>query len=508
VARGAAMSRATVESAVQIQGVADQLSFVNRLAAADAAPVNAPSVASSSGSAAAKPRIVFFNRSYWPDVEATGQLLTELAEDLADDFDVHVVAGQPNSVRSTADFNASGSQQHRGVTIHRVRHTRFSKHSLLGRLLNFLSFTLMAGWTSLSLPRPQVVITETDPFFLPWLGRLLQRFRRTQHVVYLQDIYPDIAVAVGKLQEGWLTRGVRSALFRTYRRADRVIVVSDDMRNTCLRAGLDGAHVCRIPNWADTRTLVAEKDNNPFRQQHGLDGKFVVMYSGNLGLAHQLQPILDAAELLRDRHDVQFLFVGEGARKAELERRVQELQLTNVRFLPYQPRETLSQSLSAADLHLVTVHPQAIPFLMPSKIYGVLASGTAVVAMTDPQSELARLVTESQLGYVCDLCQESTAAERLAFIIHFLADNPVQARQFGENARRVAEQQFDRAIVTARFGAELQAVLRHSASWNDESVGSAAGAQRAINAVPPTAPTGVSEAVLDTADSVRAPASR
>lgn len=399
-----------------------------------------------------KPRVVFFNRSYWPDVEATGQLLTELTEDLAQDFAVEVVAGQPNVVNSTDGYQTVGQEIRSNVTIHRLKHTQFSKHSLFGRLLNLLSFTLAAGCSCPKLSQHDIVVTETDPFFLAFVGRWLQWRYGCRLVVYLQDIYPDIAVAVGKLREGLIVKCLRRMLFNIYRRADRVVVLSRDMQQTCLRYGVDADKLRIIPNWADTAELRPRKLENSFRRQHGLDGKFVVMYSGNLGLAHPLSPIIDAAAALQPLEHVRFVFVGAGARLPELEADVRRRRLANVMFLPYQPRDQLAHSLSAADLHLVTMQPEATGLLMPSKLYGILASGSAVIALADPESELAELVQQYELGYVCDLRSSQDVSERLAFVVSFLAARPEQVRMLGANARRLAETRFDRALQTAAFG--------------------------------------------------------
>jgi glycosyltransferase involved in cell wall biosynthesis len=397
----------------------------------------------------AKPRVVFFNRSYWPDVEATGQLLTELTEDLADDFDVVVVAGQPNHV---APDGVEPSRTQSGVEIRRLRHTQFHKHSIFGRMCNLLTFTGAAAWAGCFLPRPDVVVTETDPFFLAFVGRWMQFRHGSRFVVYLQDIYPDIAVAVGKLHEGFVSRMLRRLLFGVYRRADRVVVLSRDMEQTCLRYGVPADRLRVIPNWADTRRVTPRKEANDFRRRHHLEEKFVVMYSGNLGLAHPLVPILDAAEQLKGNSRIQFVFVGDGARRSELEADCRRRDLANVTFLPYQPRERLAESLSAADAHLVTMQPEATGFLMPSKLYGILASATAVIALARPDSELCQLVREHDVGFVCDLLAPETVAERLAFVVNYLADRPDETRRLGEQARRLAESHFDRAQQTTRFG--------------------------------------------------------
>jgi colanic acid biosynthesis glycosyl transferase WcaI len=406
-----------------------------------------------------KPRVVFFNRSYWPDVEATGQLLTELLEDLSDDFDVEVIAGQPNSVPTSVDYQRSGREIHNDVTITRLWHTQFRKHSFVGRILNLVTFTLSAAWTSLTLRKVDVVVTETDPFLLAFVGRWIQWWHRARFVVYLQDIYPDIAVAVGKLREGWISRVVRWMLFRIYRRADCVVVLSRDMEQTCRAYGVSADSLRIIPNWADTARVQPHKEQNQFRSEHGLESAFVVMYSGNMGLAHTLTPILDAADALRDDPRICFALVGDGARRAELAADTEARGLKNIRFFPYQPREQLAHSLSAADVHLIAMQPEATGFLMPSKLYGILASGSAVIALADPRSELAELIQKRELGFVCDPRDPHTGHERLAYVIHFLAENPKEARTFGNNARRVAEAEFDRSIQTARFAAMLHELI-------------------------------------------------
>ncbi|HET6426201.1 MAG TPA: glycosyltransferase family 4 protein, partial [Planctomycetaceae bacterium] len=311
----------------------------------------------------------------------------------------------------------------------------------------------------LTLKRADLVVTETDPFLLAFVGRWLQWWHGARFVVYLQDIYPDVAVAVGKLREGWISRALRWLLFSVYRKADAVVVLSRDMERTCRAYGIAEDRLRIIPNWADTATLRPQKQQNIFRQEHGLQNSFVVMYSGNMGLAHSLTPILDAAATLSDQ-PVSFALVGDGARRAALVAEAQARGLTNVRFFPYQPREHLAQSLSAANVHLISMQPEASGLLMPSKLYGILASGSAVIALADPTSELAELIQRHELGFVCDPRDVDGGAERLAYVINFLAQNPAEVQMLGENARRLAESEFDRSIQTARFAAMLHELLQ------------------------------------------------
>jgi len=411
-----------------------------------------------SGGEATKTRLLFINRSYWPDTEATGQLLTELCEDLAatGEFDVHVLCGQPNHVSIKGHRIDEDAAQHRGVTIHRARHLQFAKKSMLGKLLNLMSFTVAAWRTSARLPRPDVVITETDPFFVGLLGRRLQKRLGCRFIAYLQDIYPDIAVACGKAREGLLIGRLRSWLFGAYSQADRVVVLSRDMKQRCIENGVLSERIEIIPNWSDVTALYPVKVNNAFRKEHGLDGKFVVMYSGNMGVPHLLEPILDAAEELAGDERVVVYFVGGGVQKESLQASADRRGLSNVRFLPYQPKASLSQSLSAADIQIVSVKPGVISCLMPSKVYGVLAAGCAVLAIAPPESELGEMIVDFRFGKVCDPASPSLNRQLVGAIQEIRALNDPTLAERGH--RFVTENASRRSQVT-RFYELLRSLV-------------------------------------------------
>lgn len=406
-----------------------------------------------------KPRILFINRSYWPDTEATGQLLTELCEGLTGDFQVEVLAGLPNHVSDSQINDNTGEVIHNGVRITYLLHTRFPKSSTLGRALNLISFTLAAFWSTLWRPRPDVVVTETDPFFLPMLGKWLKRRFGCKFVAYLQDIYPDVALAVGATREGWITAALRQRLQAAYRAADRIVVLSDDMRDRCVRNGAPADSLAVIHNWADCRRVRPLEGTNDFAAEHLLQDKFVVMYSGNLGRAHNLVPVLDACQLLHDDSGIQFLFIGEGVQKPRLRDIVRESGLHNVRFLTYQPKARLHQSLGAGHIHLVTMLPAAAGCLMPSKLYGILAAGRAVLAVCPADCDLARIVREHDVGIVVDPSPAESFAPRLAEAITQLRDDPARIAAQGQRARQLCLEQFDAPGQIVKFLDVLDSVL-------------------------------------------------
>ena len=206
------------------------------------------------------------------------------------------------------------------MKIRRVRHTRFDKALFIGRLINMLSFQCAASWSALTARRAEVVVVETDPPFLCLLGRTLQFLRGNRLVCYLQDIYPDVAVALQKLRPGFIARCLRGVFFRVYRRSDVVVVLSEDMRDLIIAGGVrtDKVHIVR--NWVDTNAVYPVKQQNQFRATHGLANRFVVMYNGNLGMTQGLSQLLEVAKLLRSREDIIFALVGDGADRKNLER--------------------------------------------------------------------------------------------------------------------------------------------------------------------------------------------
>ena len=214
---------------------------------------------------------------------------------------------------------------------------------------------------------------------------------------------------------------------RTYRAADRVVVLSRDMQSRIVAWGVPAERIVCLPNWIDTRQVRPLKLANAFRERHDFNGRFVVMYSGNLGLCQRLEDVIVAADHLRQRPDILFVLVGGGAKEKELKQQALDLGLSNVRFLGYQPKHQLADSLSAAELHLVPLDPRVASCLMPSKLYGVLASGTPLVAVAPDDCELADLTRDHEIGIVTPPGDPAALAAAIAG----LADHPDALREMG-----------------------------------------------------------------------------
>src|SRR6266576_1563128 len=296
-----------------------------------------------------KPRLLVLNQYYWPGVEATAQLLTELCEALAEEMDVRVVTGVLHGHE-----NEPRDLLHNGVRIIRVPSTSFERSKLAARASNYITYLANALLRSLRGVRPDVVLCMTDPPIIADIALLVARRYRAPFVVISQDVFPEIAVQLRRLENPALMSLLRSLVSLYLRRADRVVAIGDTMRKRLEEKGARPERVRVIPNWVDTKRLRPSEDGNEWSTGVGLDGKFVVMHSGNVGHAQDLDSLVRSATFLRDLDDLRVVIAGFGARHAEMVALARRLEVGDlVRFFDYQPRDRLPLSLSSADVHVV-----------------------------------------------------------------------------------------------------------------------------------------------------------
>ncbi|MFM8331379.1 MAG: glycosyltransferase family 4 protein [Candidatus Methylumidiphilus sp.] len=347
-------------------------------------------------------KLIFVNRYFYPDHSATSQMLSDLAFALAEGGgdEVHVVASRQaydNPKASLAAF-----EQIQGVRVHRVWTSRFGRQNLAGRAFDYLSFYLTAFAKLLALAgRGDTVIAKTDPPLISVVAALAARVKSAELVNWAQDLFPEVAAALGvKLASGPAYRLLRRLRDYSLRAARANIAIGERMRERLLAAGVPAGRVHVIHNWADAEQIqpIAPADN-PLRHAWGLDGKFVVGYSGNLGRGHDYATLLDAATALRGQPDIAFLIIGGGAKLDALKQAAAERALDNFVFQPYQPRASLSASLSAADVHIVSLKPELEGLIVPSKFYGIAAAGRPVLFIGDPSGEIPCLIAEIGCGH-------------------------------------------------------------------------------------------------------------
>ncbi len=359
------------------------------------------------------PHILFVNRVYPPVEGATGEMLAVLAEHLVGQgFRVTVVTG-PCPERPAEETV-------RGVRVLRLagEATRLRKDTSRGGIVQRMA--AYGGLYPRLLRRARragpadVVVTKTDPPLQLVLGPLLAR-RGARLVHWAQDLYPEVAEALGVLApEGRAARALRALSTWALRRSDAVVAIGACMRTRIEARGIPSARIHEIPNWAPSTVHPVPRAENPWRREHGLQDRFVVMYSGNMGLAHPFEAMLEAAALLQhEAPEIAFVFAGNGARKAWIEAQVAARALPNVQVLPFQPAGRLAESLSAADVHLVSMEAALTGLVVPSKIYGVAAAGRPCIFLGPAESEAARFVHQGNWGDVLPHATGRTLADAL-----------------------------------------------------------------------------------------------
>ncbi len=397
-------------------------------------------------------KIVFINRYFYPDSSATAQMLTELAEDLdAQGESVTVITGQANYLARTSRLPRR--DVHKGIEIRRVGSTNFKRHRFWGRLLDCLFFYIAAGWTTLRLKNQDCLVVLSDPPLLSVLAALVKLLKKVRTVCWLQDVFPEIAIRTGIIRSGlvayFLTRLGKWSL----KKADRIIVIARCMERHLLSTGLPANQLIHISNWADGSLIQPiGREENVFLDEHGLHDRFVVMYSGNLGRVHEFSTVIEMIRRTATCADMSFCFIGEGYHKSWLQSTAQHEGWKHVLFLPFQPKEQLRFSLSAADVHLVLLRQGMAGLSVPSKIYGILACGRPVIFIGPDDCDIAHVVREAACGHVVRPGDSDGAMEAL---LECYRDPSTRARM-GKAGRDYFDRYCDRRIATHRFWQVLQ----------------------------------------------------
>lgn len=414
-------------------------------------------------------RILIINQPFWPDVVATAQHMADWAEHLASQgHTVTVIASR--SVYGKGGAVLPKRDTYKGVTIYRVGSNLFTKGRILTRLVDFGLFHVRALLRALTLPRQEVVVCLTTPPMVGMVGRLLKLFRGSRYVQYEMDLYPDVAIALGVMKPRGMAARVFDRIHRyLLKKADRIIVLGRCMQARLAAKGVPAGKMVQVTPWADPEEIIpVPRAQNGFRQEQGLGEKFVVMYSGNLGLGHDIETVCRAMKRLHAEGDrsVAFAFIG-GGRRVEEVRRFVEMQGEGMPMplvLPYQPREKLSETLSAADLHLITQGVGTSGIIVPSKYYGILAAGRPSLYIGPFDTEVALSIGENGFGSLVEVGDVDGVIDAIRLWQRRLLAGDAGERGGGEGAafearsREVLRARYSRQACTATLSRMLESI--------------------------------------------------
>ncbi len=339
---------------------------------------------------------LFVTQVYVPDPAAVGQHLADAAEELAARGH-KVIVYTSRSGYDNPSLKYPSRELLRGVDVRRLPLSSFGKSSIIVRLLGGILFVKQAVLRSFFQPDIDAVIVSTSPPMASLGAIAIAAFHRAKLKYWVMDVNPDQIVALGMARPGslpvrifdWINREVLS-------RADDVIVLDRFMADRINRKVDVRSRTTVLPPWpAEDPQEVVAHDENPFRASHGLNGKTVVMYSGNHGPSNPLSTILDAAIRLQDEPRLKFMFVGGGVGKEEVE----ATQSSNIEALPYQPQEDLRYSLAAADVHVVTMGDDIRGIVHPSKVYGAMAVGRPILLVGPDENHVSDIIDKHSNGW-------------------------------------------------------------------------------------------------------------
>jgi colanic acid biosynthesis glycosyl transferase WcaI len=395
-------------------------------------------------------RILIYSYNYHPEPIGIAPLMTELAEGLVKrGHEVRVVTAMPNYPQRQIYEEYRGkffvTEEKNGVKIQRSFVWIRPQPNLLDRILLDASFALTSFVPALSGWRPDVILTTSPslPCCVP--ATLLGWWNRCPVVLNLQDILPDAAIHVGLLKNKYLIKVFQALEKFAYRTATKISVIADGFVDNLLQKGVAASKMIKIPNWVDVNFIrPLSKEDNEFRLTHNLNGKFVVMYSGNIALTQGLETVVKAASKLSHIPDIVFVIVGEAKGLQRLQQECDKHGANNVMLLPFQEREKLPIMLAAADISLVVQKKNVISFNMPSKIQVALASGRAIIASVPDTGTAARAISASGGGIVVP----PEDAFALADSILKLYEAPELLNSLGYNSRKYAVENysFDNAL--------------------------------------------------------------
>ena len=403
-------------------------------------------------------KILLLNQFFWPDSAATSQLLTDVARGLAGcGHEVTAICAQGGyAPRDLADAPQ--------VRIHRVKALPFVRGPL-GRILSYASFFFSAALRGLTVPCPDVIVTLTTPPLLSLIGSLIQRLRGSRHFIWEMDVYPDVATGVGYFpRDGWIDRLTGAVADYSRRRCDGILALGPCMKALLVGRGIAASKIHIAENWADSALIEAQ----PLRQQAG---RLSLLYSGNLGLAHDVETLRGALEELKEDQRFRIVFSGGGARRAEFERWCGERGIQQAEFASYSSRGALGAKLGSADIGLVTQQASCLGSVVPSKIYGLIAAARPVLFIGPSASTVAQGIRRFGFGWQIE-CGDT---QGLVCLLRSLANHPEQVAEAAQRARQAFLRHYDRPLGVARvcrlIGAEAKAGAKENAAFEDRLPG-------------------------------------
>lgn len=391
---------------------------------------------------------------YYPEETSTGYYLTRVAEGLTDEFQVKVLCGQPNySARGT---KAPKTETHKRVEIFRAAGTTLDKNVIIFRLINMLTLGISVFFKALRhFRKGDRIMVVTTPPSLPFITAIAALFKGSSYILLIHDNYPEILIAANKTKENSLLVNILNHFNRwLYKYASKIIVCGRDMFELVEKKteGLD-IPIETIQNWAELENVRPfPRSENSLLKELEIEDKLVFLYAGNMGYPNDLESIVECAEKLRDDDRFCFVFLGAGVKRKWLAGKLTEKSLKNVKLLDPRPRSEQNIFLNACDVAIVTLVKKMWGVSMPSRTYNILAAGKPILALTENESEIAKVLAEDRVGWSV----APNDSEALLQKIYEIYKNRESFKELGDNARHTALEKYSFEVALKKYKKALK----------------------------------------------------
>lgn len=391
-----------------------------------------------------KKDVLFLCQFFYPEYISSALLPYDTVLALKDaGFSVDALCGYPREYSEGGEIPVKETVN--GVGIHRLKYLQLDRSGFLGRLVNYFSFTLMVLLHLGEIGRYRAVVVYSNPPILPWIASWAKVIFGTKLVFVSYDLYPEVATVTSTLREGNLICKLMDHINRcVYRRADQVVALSSEMKDyIAAHRPIDPDRVRVIPNWYADQGRQEKRKDNSFRDV--VENKFVVSYFGNMGTCQDMDTILGAIRLLRDRKDIFFLFAGHGNKMEALKQILKEEQLPNARIYGFLHGQDFLDALAASDCALVTLEKGVTGLCVPSKTYSYMMQGLPLLAIMDEGD----IVEDIESG--CGQWVRNGQADALAEKICAMAADPAAAERMGRRCRAVFLEKYTTEVCTKKY---------------------------------------------------------
>jgi colanic acid biosynthesis glycosyl transferase WcaI len=394
-------------------------------------------------------KIIIHTMYFLPEFGSAPILMNELASFLASrGHEVDVVTTMPRPPHNKGYRGRIFKKESKnGLCL--KRYLTNSTSNPFGRLVAWSIYTFWTTINLLSVKKGDILFLRLPPLQLGITGIMGSRLKKAKILLNVQDIHPDLSIESGILRNRIAIKMAAGFEKWIYKKSKDIAVISEGFKKNLENKDVDPSKIAIIPNWVDTDFLKPLPKDNTISRKYSLTDKFVIMYSGTISISsiQTLEKILESAELVQNDSDILFVIVGEGLKKAELERKARELDLKNILFLSFQPYENLPSLLASADILLVPLDEAKSHLSVPSKLYNFMAAGRPILGLAHSDSEVKRIIEDTQ----CGMCVPPGDIKKTAETITSLKEAKEHRETLGANGRKYAEDHYAKDKVLRQF---------------------------------------------------------